>query len=253
MKTSELVVCFMVLVFSPAVRGQDETTDLTNQADVKDGTRQAMFNLQNPNAALTAGGAFYVSNPALAYEIDAEIAYLNTEFVPFTIVLKDGQAFELPARIRLIDQKVEVKMEASVYELDNPAIQSITDGKGRQFVPGFDPTGRSKGIQWYEIAFSGAHNRLLIQERTEWKDPPPKNMFDTSEARKTLKRDTRYYLVADKGNVEIDKMKDLLAGLAEEESEAAAKYVRKERLKNEREDYIALLAYLETLHTGRVN
>ncbi len=245
MKASTLFLIQIAVSVSLALGAQNQTTDFTNQAEPNDKTRQAMFNLQNPSAALTAGGAFYVSNPVLAFEIDAEKAYLNSEFTPFSVVLKSGEDYQMPGRIRLVDQRVEVKVEGEVYELDSRAIQAINDSHGRVFVPGFDPVGRIKGVQWYEVAFAGKRYRVLIHESTVWQDPPKKNMFDTSEPRMTLKRVTRYYLVTSGGSVEVEKMKDLLTSLEGEESAIAAQYVRQERLNNNKDDYIALLKYLE--------
>lgn len=245
MKTSTLILLQIAMFISLEVRAQNQATDFTNQSEPNDKTREAMFNLQNPSAALTAGGAFYVSNPVLAFEVDTEKAYLNPEFTPFSVVLRNGKEYEMPGRIRLVDQKVEVKVDGEVYELDSPAIQAVIDNEGRVFISGFDPVGRTKGVQWYEVAFAGENYRFLILENTVWQDPPQKNMFDTSEPRKTLKRVTRYYLLASGGNQEIDKMKDLLTGLEGKDRETAAQYVKQERLKNTEGDYLTLLNYLE--------
>ncbi|WP_116106455.1 hypothetical protein [Lewinella sp. IMCC34191] len=245
MQLSKLLIIIIALFWFTVLPAQDAETDLTEQTRFNDRTRESMFNQQNPSAALAAGGAFYVSNPPPAYEVDAEKAYLDTEFVPFEIVLKDGQKYVLPGRIRLIDQKVEVKVDDEVFELDNQAVNSVTDANGRVFVPGFDPLARKSGAQWYQVAFSGKERRLLIQESTVWQDPPKKNMFDTSEPKKTLKRVTQCYLVNNGQTTEVDKMKHLLSRLGKDEGEVATDFVRRQRLKNEPEDFVALLEYME--------
>ncbi|MBB4080605.1 hypothetical protein GGR28_003240 [Lewinella aquimaris] len=246
MKTSARFLIQIAMFASLTASAQNETTDFSDQAEPNDKTRQAMFNLQNPSAALTAGGAFYVSNPDLAYEIDAERAYLDSEFTLFYVRLKSGEDYQMPGRIRLVDQKVEVKVEGEVYELDSRAVQTVQDNNGRVFISGFDPVGRIKGVQWYEVAFTGKQYRMLIHESTAWQDPPQKNMFDTSEPRRTLKRVTRYYFISPGGSVEVDKMKDVLNNLRGKEADTAAQYVRKERLKNNKEDYLALLKHLDS-------
>ncbi|CAH1001813.1 hypothetical protein LEM8419_02720 [Neolewinella maritima] len=224
---------------------QNQTTDLSSQTEPNDKTRQAMFNLQDPSAALTAGGAFYVSNPTFAYEIDPKKAYLNPTFQPLSIVLLNGQEYELPGRIRLIDQKVEVQMDDKVYDLDNQKVQAIIDAQGRVFVSGFDPTGRIKGTHLYEVAFAGADRRLLVNHSTVWEDPPQQNMFDTSEQRKTLKSVTRTYLVVGSNGLEINRLSDLADVLGLSKRSEGMQFAKRNRLRNETADYVDLLQFIE--------
>ncbi|WP_420459714.1 hypothetical protein [Neolewinella sp.] len=223
------------------------TTDLTEQPLFKDQSRQTMFNTaRDPNAALTSGGAFYISNPTPLYEVDAEKAYLSSNFEVLTVILQNGDEYELPGRVRLIDQKIEVKIEGGVYDLDNQVVQAVIDAKDRIFVAGFDPVGRIKGTQLYEVVYANADRRLLINHSTVWEDPPQQNMFDTREAHKTLKRTERVYLIDGPRSTEIDRLADVLNALYLDRGSRGAQYAKRERLRNEVADYVALLRFLET-------
>ncbi len=223
------------------------TTDLTDQAQMKDRSRQTMFNTtRDPNAALTRGGAFYVSNPTPLYEVDAEKAYLDSEFRSLTVILQNGEEYDLPGRVRLIDQKIEVKVNGEVYDLDNQVVKAVIDSEDRVFVAAFDPVGRIKGTQLYEVAYLNADRRLLVNHGTVWEDPPRQNMFDTREAHKTLKRMERVYLIDGPRSTEIDRLADVLNALYLDRGSRGAQYAKREGLRNEVADYVALLRFLET-------
>ena len=244
MKTRNLIIIQTMMFVSLAAVGQTEAKDLTKQPEPNDQTRQAMFNLQNPSVALTSGGAFYVSNPAKDFEVDIDKVYLNPAFDTFTVILQNGEEYELPGRVRLIDQKVEVKVDNEVYDLDNQVVQAVIDAEDRIFISGFDPIGRIKGTHLYEVAYADADRRLLVNHGTVWEDPPQRNMFDTSEARKTLKRTQRVYLIDGARSAEIDRLADLFNALSLDRGSRGVQYAKSERLRNEVADYVALLRFL---------
>ncbi|MCP9236055.1 hypothetical protein [Lewinella sp. JB7] len=237
-----LILCFLSWGLLPA---QEEVKDFTEEMVTKDRSRESMFNAANPNAALVGGGNFYVSNPAPAYEVDVDKAYLNPEFQPFVVTLIDGQSFEVPARLRLIDQRIEVMVEGQAYDLDGQVLRDATDHRGRTFVSMFDPTGRIRGAQLYELAFVGKTNRLLVNVATVWEDPPRQNMFDTREATRKLKEVTRVYLVTSVGSTEVNQVKDLLTGLRLDRNDRAYRYAKSKKLKNRLGDFIRLLEFVE--------
>ena len=221
---------------------QSGSVDLSDEADLNDRTRQAMFNLQNPNAVLSTGGAFYVSNPAAAAEVDIETAYQDPTFRSFTVILQNGAEYVLPGRIRLLDQKIEVRLEdGDVYDLDNQMIQAVITPQQRIYVSSFDLMGRIKGTQLYEVAYIDSLRRLLVNTSTVWEDPPPKNMFDTSEPRKTLKQVERVYYIGPRGSTEVKRIADLLTALNESKNGPVGQIIKKRRLKNDVLSYVTLL------------
>ena len=239
------IYLFVVVVIGWAPLIGQEPVDLTAQDDPADRSKESAFNSAGTSAALVGGGAFYVSSPPPAYEVDVEKAYLSPEFVPLSIILQDGVEHELPGRIRLIDQKVEVRMEdGEVYDLDNRVVRAVVDPQERVYVSGFDPTGRIKGTHLYEVAYIDSLHRLLVNTATVWEDPPQQHMFDTSEPRKTLKRVVRNYYVGEHGSAEIERLNDLLVALGESKRGPVGRMVKKYRLKNDTEGYVALLGYL---------
>ena len=246
MRICQLIIVQLMVLVSFTVVAQNEATDLTKQPEPNDQTRRAMFNLQNPSVALTSGGAFYVSNPAKDFEVDTKKAYLNPAFETFTVILQNGEEYELPARVRLIDQKIEVKVDGEVYDLDNQVVQAVIDAEDRVFVSGFDPSGRIKGTHLYEVVYANGDRRLLVNHGTVWEDPPQRNMFDTSEARKTLKRTQRVYFIDGPRSTEIDRLADVLNALSLDRGSRGAHYAKRERLRNEVADYVALLRFMET-------
>ena len=238
-----------LLLLCPVVaftQTRDSTTrDLSTQAQLRDQSREAMFNTaRDPNAALTAGGAFYVSNPTPLYEVDAEKAYLDPAFEPLTIILQSGEEYDLPGRIRLVDQKIEVEVEGEIYDLDNQVLKAVITPQDRVYISAFDPVGRIKGAQIYEVVFAHEDRRLLVNQSTMWEDPPQQNMFDTREVHRTLKRITRVYLVDGSRSTEINRLSDLLDALGLDRSSRAGQYARREGLKNEAADYVALLNFV---------
>lgn len=241
----KLLFIIPALIFAVGLRSQ-KVTDLSTQTRSSIQQKEAILNNNtNPNAILAGGGAFYISNPAPLYKVDVEKAYVDPHFQDLQVILVDGQEHTLPGRVRLIDQKVEVEMEDGVYELDNRMIKAIVDTKGRVYVPGFDPTGRIKGTQLYEVAFAGRENRLLIHHAAEWQDPPPQTMFDTQEQRRTLKSVDRVYVVGNNTGAEIKRMNDLLKFLRLGKETDAGRYVKRQRLQNEIADYALLLKFVE--------
>ena len=244
MNTISLYLLQFLLLLSLGARAQNETTDLTEQAEPNDRSREAMFNLQNPSAALTTGGAFYVSNPPLAYEVDAEKAYLDPAFRKMTVVLIDGTKHEVEGRIRIIDQQVEIKVEGEVYELDRQVVGRLTDALGRTYVISPDPVRRVQGLQINRVAYSGTPYRLLINESTDWEDPPAKNMFDTSEQRRTLKSVTRYYLLGPNGATEINNFRDLCRELGLDRDGEVKQLQREKKQEGDEALYVALLERL---------
>ena len=228
------------------LQAQQSIKDLSKQDEADDRSKESMFNAVNTNATLTGGGAFYVSNPPPLYEVDTEKAYFNADFAPLIVILQNGDEYELPGRVRLIDQKIEVEVDGEMYDLDNRVIQAVIDFDDRVFVAGFDPAGRIKGTHLYEVIYAYGNRRLLVNHGTVWEDPPQRNMFDTQEARKTLKRIERVYLIDGPRSTEIDRLADLLNALSLDRGSRGGQYVKRERLKNEVVDYVALLEFLET-------
>lgn len=235
----------LLLTVSYPLNGQSTSNDVSKQAEIKDQSRESMFNNGNANAVLTGGGAFYVSNPPPLYEVDLEKAYLNPEFQNLTIQLVDGKEYTLPGRIRLTDQRIEVRMEDGIYDLDNRMLKTVLTPEETTYIASFDPSGKIKGTHLYEVAFEGEDRKLLINRSAEWQDPPRQNMFDTSEPHKTLKSVERTYLISDGKVEEIHRMFDLLNALSLGRKSEEAKFVRQYKLKNNEEDYVRLLAFIQ--------
>ena len=226
------------------VSAQDAKTDLTQQANFNDRTRESMFNQQNPSGVLSAGGAFYVSNPPPAYEVDPQKAYLDPEFTELKVVLVDGSVHKVPGRIRIIDQQVEIKIDGEVFELDRQVVSRFSDQHGRTFVAAFDPTRRIDGIHLYRVAHADETYRLLVNEAGKWEDPPQQNMFDTSEPRRTLSSVTRYYLVGPDGAEEIDNFRELCRALGQDKSGRVKDLQREKKGEGDEALYVALLETL---------
>ena len=244
-----LLHCFYLtlLLASPPLSAQEtQITDNSDHTEKKDRSTQEFINGRGAEAALVNGGAFYVSNPPPVSKIDVDKAYLDKEFKKMHVVFRSGDEADIFARIRTVDQKVELMREGGVFELRDNYTQSLETEDGTVYLFLLDPLNQRKGVGVYEQAYVGEGRQLLVHHTAEWKDPLPKTMFDTSEPERTLDPKRRAILVLDnKMAVEIHKMRELITHLGQDDRPRAEKLRKRNKLKNRAEDYVRLLTALD--------
>ena len=153
----------------------DPVNDLSEHAQQKDRATQEFMNNTAAEASLVNGGAFYVSNPPPSYKVDVDKAYLDKEFRKMHVTFRSGDTATIFARIRVIDQKVELMREGGVYELRDNYTESIETESGETYLFLLDPLLRSKGTGVYQRAFTGGGFNLLVHRTADWKETRPKN------------------------------------------------------------------------------
>ena len=239
------LLCFLLISSVPAVAQNTQPTD--NSAHVKDKDRatQEFLNNAGTEAALINGGAFYVSNPPPLYKLDVEKAYLDKEFRKMHVVFRNGDAADINGRIRTIDQKIELMREGGVYELRDNYVEYLTTHDSLTYLFLLDPMKRSKGWGIYERAFAGEDYQLLVYNTAEWKDPPKQNMFDTSDAERTLDPKQKVYLQWKDGKTyEIKNIRGLVLALGTDNVKRSDGIRRRFKLRNNVADYVQLLTAL---------
>ena len=224
----------------------EPVVDNTEHLEAKDRSTQEFMNNTAAEATLVNGGAFYVNNPAPAYKVDVDKAYLDKEFRKMKLTFHNGESAEVFGRIRRVDQKVEVMQEGAVYELRDNYARQIEMEDGTTYVILLDPLRRTKGSAVYEKVYDSEKYTLLVLHTSEWQDPPQKNMFDTSEPVRTLKEKTEVILLhADGSAHSINNAKTLVRSVELADVEQAEFTRRRARIKNSTEDYVVLLSELE--------
>jgi hypothetical protein len=116
------IACLLCLLSLANIQAQEtpvgeENTDMTEQVQANDRSLNDMFNRQNPIPSLQGGGAFYVSNPPPAIELDPKIAYYRTESDTLVLKMMTGKTVELTGRYRIFDQKFEIKTAEGIFEM----------------------------------------------------------------------------------------------------------------------------------------
>jgi len=225
------VVFFLLLFFiSPLVtRAQENVSeeDISGQAKPNEEGLNRIFNANSsPTQTLTHGGAFYVSNPSPLVELDPKLAYYRTEWEPLIIRLVTGETTELTGRYRLLDQKFEIKTDDGIYEIYSTMVAEAQLGDDYFLV---QTNFGEPSI--HQVYYRGEEYMLLGEHTAVLKDPPSQNMFDTRDAKQTLKRaETVYLRYPDGIKVELKNKKQTLTVLRVYKGSAEAAYVKKHKI-----------------------
>ena len=223
-----------------------EVIDNSAHMEQKDRSTQEFMNNTAAEATLVNGGAFYVNNPPPAYKIDVDKAYLDKNFKKMKLTFHSGESVEVFGRIRRVDSKVEVMQEGDVFELRDNYTRQIEMEDGTTYLMLYDPLKKRKGAAVYEVAYQNDQYTLLVLHTSEWKDPPPRNMFDTSEPHRTLKEKEEVILLrADETARPVTNSKSLMIALDPTDYSTAAYQRKRLKVKNEIEDYVRLLEAIE--------
>lgn len=225
--------------------GFSQTDERTEESVPNSYSRKEMFDRTDAISALSGGiGAFYVTNPSPAYQVDVEKAYLDPAYLPADITLLTGERYELPARYRIIDQAFEVQLEQQAFDLENGKLLRISIG-GRDFLRTIDLLRPQSGETIYQVHYRNESIQLLEQHLAMWQDPPRKNMFDTSQSFRTIHRDSKLILRKQNQNVELKKPKDVYRALDIPKKGALANFIRDRDLNLRRPaDIVVLLEEL---------
>jgi len=216
-----IIYLFLLLpLFTTPLIAQVE--DLSQQAKEKDLGKRTMLNNGGANQALIKGGAFFVSNPPPALELDPHKAYFRTEWDSLVVRLMDGRTAKLMGRYRVIDQKFEINEDGEIYEIFSSLISKAKLGDDN-FV--LLPDGA--GTKIYQLHFKGGDYRLWSHHRTEWNEPEKQTMFDTREVKKTMRREEDIYLLYPGGQDLIKNRKELIKALGIAKGGPELKYAKK--------------------------
>ncbi|MEM1359674.1 MAG: hypothetical protein AAGF89_15835 [Bacteroidota bacterium] len=223
---------------------QEETEpvneDVAKQSSAKDESKRSMVNNIAVNSVLSNGGAFYVSNPPPLMELDPEKAYLRTEWEPLVVRLMNGKTSELTGRYRLLDQKFEIKVDGELYEIYSTMISAARLGDDE-----FVLLPEANGTKIYQVHFQGEDYQLWSHHWADWQEPKSQNMFDTSDAKKTLKRDEDLLLLHPGGRDKVKNKKQLQQLLGLQKNGKEMKYVKNMRLDLRKgSDVTKLLEYM---------
>ena len=222
-----------------------EVIDNSNHVEQKDRSTQEFMNNTAAEASLVNGGAFYVNNPPPAYKVDVEKAYLDKDFKKMKLTFHNGEETEVFGRIRRVDSKVEIMQEGDVFELRDNYTREIELEDGTIYLMLYDPLKKRKGAAVYEVAYQDEGYTLLVLHTSEWQDPKPHSMFDTSEPTKTLKEKEDVILLrADDSARSVNNSKALIAALDPAHYSAAAQQRKRLKIKNGVADYVRLLEAL---------
>ncbi|OAV43732.1 hypothetical protein [Lewinella sp. 4G2] len=240
MRTLLFLIC-ICLTFSLAAQ-EKENLDLREEVRPNSRATNDMFNRQDASAALQSGGTFYASAPPATLELTPETAYLRPEWEELVIRTTTNETATVQGRYRLIDQKFEIKDGEDIYEIYTTMVREAQLGDDYFVV-------QSEGAEMviYQVLYRDTDNQVLIKHTAEWQDPPQKNMFDTSEAVRKLKKRQITYLASNGRLIRADKKKDVLAALDLGQNQAAYAYFKKNRLNpKDEQDLIQLLTYINS-------
>ena len=237
MSTKYLVLIICLCSFGlPA-----QTDDLTDQDAANDRTKNDMFNRQDPSAALQAGGAFYVSNPAIRSEIDVNKAYLRTGWEDLIVRMIDGNTATVRGRYRIVDQRFEIKQDDGIYEMRNNLVREAQLGEDYFVMLPFQ-----NEMTIFQVHYRDSTYNILTHHYTEWKEPGEQKLYDTSERKRTLKRKETQYLLTPFEILEADKKQAVLNILMIRKGMPAYDHVRRQKWDvRKTEDLATLLEYLE--------
>lgn len=240
------IILFLLLV-TPALSAQNQEEaqieDISEEGKPNEEGLNRIFNANTaPMQTLTHGGAFYVSNPSPLVELDPKIAYYRTEWEPLVIRLVTGKTTELTGRYRLLDQKFEIQTDDGIYEIYSTMVAEAQLGNDYFIVQSnFGET------QISQVYFRGTAHMLLGEHTADLKDPPTQNMFDTSDAKRTLKRKRSLYIrYADGVKIELKNKKQIMTILRIYKGSEGAAFIKKNKLDlKDPTDLTKLMTYLE--------
>ena len=227
------------LLTACSLRAQDSTSI---EIPIDPGT-QVMIESNATNSVLLSGPGFTVKKEELATEIDEKVGYLSVAPQGCNIVLTNGEQRVLPTRIQLVDQQLEVTQGDRLAVVDRRMVREVICPGDRRFVP-YDrllPSGTA--LPLLEVLFEGETGDLLAHRNAEWREPSQqKTSYDRGNYARRLRRVDTIYLRVSGKMAEIKNMKALVRSLPD--PTAAAAIAKREKLKNNEQDYVRLLTEL---------
>lgn len=235
------LLLFLLTAGLMAQEGTEESNqDVSSQSTSKDESKRSMVNNLAVNSVLSNGGAFYVSNPPPLMELDPEKAYLRTDWETLVVRLMDGKTSELIGRYRLVDQKFEIKVDGELYEIYSTMISAAKLGEDN-----FVLLPEASGTKIYQVHYQGEDYQLWSHHTSDWQEPEKQNMFDTRDAKRTLKKEEKLLLLHPEGRDQVKNKKQLLQMLKLEKNGREMKYAKNMRLDlHKGADVAKLLVYM---------
>lgn len=240
------MLLLLLAVYSLGAQDETETEeeDLTEENVSLNEGMDRLFNIdKDPMQTFGKGGAVYVSNPSPLIELDPELAYYRTEWEPLILRLVTGKTTELTGRYRLVDQKFEIKTDDGIYEIYSTMLAEAQLGEDYFFVQA-----NYGDANIYQVYFRSDDYMLLGEHVAELQEPKEQNMFDTREAKRTLKRKRTLYLRYPEGvKVELKNKKQTMTMLRIYKGSKEASFIKREKidLKNTT-DLVKLLTFMES-------
>lgn len=244
MNIKYLNLLFLLSLSSTAI-AQDSTSINYGQAGaIIDQDRRAVLNTQGFGGLVTGTG-LTITNPELEYEAPEEKAYLDPKMQLTVLTLRTGHKDTLMARLRVLDQVVEVSTAKGDFDVNPKLLYKMEMADGRQFVSLFPPLIEGDPLPVVELLAQTDDLRLLKYYRAEWQEPArARTSYDNDNYKKRLYREDLVYVDMKGKTYRIRKMKNLISYLPPAQQIKASSYANQERLKNTSEDYVSLLKYL---------
>lgn len=229
------------------LRAQDSTrTSAPQRVDIAQNNQQ-LIQQQGLGGNLITGTGLTITNPGLEYEVDDKKAYLVPELQPYVITLLNGAKATFPARIRLIDQVVEVKQGDKDLEVKTSMLRSAVSPEGRRFEPLAKPLIEGDPTPLVEVLAEYDNIRLLSYHRSIWREPSQaKTSYNNDNYKKKLYREAMFFLEAPAGITRIRSIKKLIKVLPPASRTKAQRYAKAQRLRAKREDLIALMNHIDS-------
>jgi hypothetical protein len=239
-----LILCCCLLVSTSARCQEVERKDISQQTTATDESTRSFINNNASVNNLIGGGAFYVSTPPPLMELDPKKAYYRTEWDRLLLRLVTGGTVELEGRYRLLDQKFEINTDDGIYEIYNTMVAEAQLGDD-YFVIFPD----NQKMKIFQVYYRSSNYSLIGHHSAEWQDPPSKNMFDTREAKRTLKKKRQLFIAYAGGTRSAIRSKrqmiDLL-GIAK--NSRAAKFIKREKIdSNNPQGVLRLLQFIDEI------
>ncbi|WP_020568876.1 hypothetical protein [Neolewinella persica] len=237
-----LLLTCCLLFLSAAYCQEEKLEDISEQTSATDESKRSFINDNAPVNRLIKGGAFYVSTPPPLMELDPKKAYYRTEWDSLVLRLVTGGTVELEGRYRLLDQKFEIKTDDGIYEIYNTMVAEAQLGDD------YFAVFRDKlGMKIFQVYYRSTNHSLIGHHSSEWQDPPNKNMFDTREAKRTLKKKQQLFIAFEGGTKEaIRNRGQLMDLLGINKKSPAGKFVKQEKIDSDNPaDVVRLLQFVD--------
>lgn len=177
--------------------------------------------------------------------------YLFPGFKPATIITHKDEAIVIPVRYDLYANEMEVKNESGIYAIAQPEIIKMIITDSLKFIYcGFINSSEAvdAGKYSYFILRSQGKCSLLIKKGIRLQDPEkPKLYQDARPAEFVFLRDSYYLKMGENAAVRINNKADVLAVMADKESQAGT-FIKENRINlNKVEDLQKLTEYYNSL------